>query len=177
MPFYRNSDLKDWTIRMRLIFLAAHHENLTIAISVLALIVSSLSLGWNFYRDVVLKPRLQVRLTWYTESQFPKLSITNRGPGRISLESPAILLPHGFLGRLTKIHDVLEARPFGTDRSPRQKWSGQTLEVGNKVSMLLADDVTNRWCQVGIRDVFGRIHWAASGDLRNVKRAQAHRVG
>jgi hypothetical protein len=35
--------------------LAAHHENLAIAISVLAFVVSGFSLGWNVYRDVILK--------------------------------------------------------------------------------------------------------------------------
>ena len=41
--------------------LAAHHENITIAISILAFAVSLFSLGWNVYRDVILKPRFRVR--------------------------------------------------------------------------------------------------------------------
>src|SRR5215468_10690265 len=40
-------------------FLATTHlEIVTIAVSILALLLSVISLGWNIYRDVILKPRL-----------------------------------------------------------------------------------------------------------------------
>ena len=42
--------------------LAARHENLTIWLSVFAVGISLFSLGWNVYRDVILKPRFRVGL-------------------------------------------------------------------------------------------------------------------
>jgi hypothetical protein len=42
--------------------LASHHETLTIAVSSVAIVISLFALGWNIYRDIVLKPRFRVRL-------------------------------------------------------------------------------------------------------------------
>src|SRR5437870_9318660 len=69
---------------------------IALCVSILALIASSLSLGWNFYRDVVLKPRLKVAFginTILRESEDHRLSqagppllqleATNHGPGEV----------------------------------------------------------------------------------------------
>src|SRR5208283_2922760 len=78
--------------------LAAHHENLTITISVLAFVVSGVSLGWNIYRDVILKARVRVRFSFSQvvhsagapESPHLGLSAVNLGPGDVTLEMPII---------------------------------------------------------------------------------------
>jgi hypothetical protein len=123
---------------------------------------------------VILKPRLQIGLAEDNDKNFPKLEVANRGPGHIRLESPVVKLRCGFLGLLSKIDEVLEVRPFGQGSPPKQKWSSQMLSVGDKISMLLDDDSIKRWRRVGIRDVFGRIHWASDQDLKKMKRAHAN---
>jgi hypothetical protein len=69
-------------------------------VSILALIASSLSLGWNIHRDVVLKPRLRVTFgiksmmverEQYRLSEagppFLTLQVTNLGPGEVVCSS------------------------------------------------------------------------------------------
>ena len=60
-------------------------------ISLAALVVSIFSLGWNFYRDVILKPRLRVtiQISKVVRSggdgrDFIDLSAVNLGPGSIT---------------------------------------------------------------------------------------------
>jgi hypothetical protein len=70
--------------------LAAHYENLSLVISALASLVSGLALGWNIYRDVILKARVRVRLEvgQYIIASGPRdrhrlwLDAVNLGPGR-----------------------------------------------------------------------------------------------
>ena len=66
------------------------YQKLAILISIGAIATSFLALGWNIYRDIILKPRLKVRLQisfiMHGEYQSPsKISIeaTNFGPNKI----------------------------------------------------------------------------------------------
>jgi hypothetical protein len=59
--------------------------------SILALLVSAFSLGWNFYRDIVLKPRLRTHIgimNFFGDGRLgePRLIVaaTNLGPGSIT---------------------------------------------------------------------------------------------
>ena len=62
-------------------------------ISLFALLVSAISLGWNIYRDVILKARVKVRfsLSSIHSNAFEKpldflvLTAINFGPGRVTL--------------------------------------------------------------------------------------------
>ena len=69
---------------------------IALCVSIFALITGSLSLGWNIYRDVVLKPRLKVSFgiksilvegEQYRLSEagppFLALQATNHGPGEV----------------------------------------------------------------------------------------------
>jgi hypothetical protein len=58
------------------LLIAAHHENLTIAISTFALGLSFVSLGWNIYRDIVLKPRLRVSFRCLAQHIMPDGTVT-----------------------------------------------------------------------------------------------------
>src|SRR5206468_626278 len=71
---------------------------LAVVLSFFAVLISAFSLGWNVYRDVILKPRLKVRLSWTRlldtagprGSPFLQLSIVNHGPGDIICGMPMI---------------------------------------------------------------------------------------
>lgn len=73
---------------------AAHHENLTIAVSMLAFAVSLFSLGWNVYRDVIFKPRFRIRFAidrGSSDSQMIfDLTVVNLGPGTAVVEAMAV---------------------------------------------------------------------------------------
>lgn len=152
-------------------------ETTAIILSVLSICVAGLALGWNIYRDVVLKARVRVELSvGLMGSEIMEttrkiiLSATNFGPGKIRLsivrtKSTSILRRlrgssfYGFV-----IHDY--KNPF----------SGQlptTLEVGEKVDLVFAfaKDAFLKadWTHVGFRDTFGREHWAPRKAVRKAR--------
>jgi len=66
----------------------------TIAISIAALAVSTFALGWNFYRDVVLKARVKVSIMISNlhdgeaiRGPYVSITVTNHGPGPVHIES------------------------------------------------------------------------------------------
>src|SRR5688500_4104406 len=68
---------------------------LPIGISLLSFCLASFALGWNIYRDVVLKARVRVQLAVVSlvepgvprkeHDQYVKLGITNHGPGKVRI--------------------------------------------------------------------------------------------
>jgi hypothetical protein len=136
---------------------------LPIAISLLALIVSAFSLGWNIYRDVILKPRLRVHLSAskIIGGGLPKpvdtlvLEGTNFGPGAMTCTSIVLKTKHAVL-----IHDF---------KNPLSAQLPKKLEVGEKLTLLipwrqdcfLSTDMTH----IGLSDTFGRLHWAPRSDV------------
>jgi hypothetical protein len=146
--------------------------------SFLALLVSVFSLGWNVYRDVILKPRLRVR---FDASQlvgpdgnvgkpFLSLSIVNLGPGNVICEMPIVKnkpFYRGFLGEATIatiIHDftnpLCAKPPFKVAVGERTQL---TFPIADKCFL---DDALFR---IGIRDSFGRIHWAPKKQIRQAR--------
>lgn len=70
------------------------YEKLAILISICAIATSLLALGWNIYRDVILKPRLKVRssISFILQGEYEspsKISISgiNFGPNKIICSS------------------------------------------------------------------------------------------
>jgi hypothetical protein len=55
--------------------------DIAIWISLIAVLISGLSLGWNIYRDVILKPRLSVDIA------FGSLIQSSKGNGRMLITS------------------------------------------------------------------------------------------
>jgi hypothetical protein len=154
---------------------------LPIGISTLAFCVSCISLGWNIYRDIVLKARIRVRLevrgvenevTLNAETALV-IEATNHGPGRVHLS--------GLVGRVAPWWRRLVRRtqwiPIYPDLDQLQNRSGPTvIEVGETASFVLryrsdsllaVDGLTH----VGVGDSFGRVHYAPRYVFRNaVKR-------
>ncbi len=147
-------------------------------ISLFALLVSAISLGWNIYRDVILKARVKVRFSLsslYNEKfkkpmDFLVLTATNFGPGRITLNM-ITLMEAPLWRRLLRcqktavmIYDY--ENPFST-RLPIK------IEVGDKAELLI------RWekecflgkptTHIGLSDSFGRVHWAPAADVRKAR--------
>ena len=152
-----------------------------IIISFGALSISVFTLGWNFYRDVVLKARMKVILYIGNihhgdkiHGPYITINATNLGPGVIVCESINIAKKSclGFLPRrILKIlrlpnkyahvmHDY--TNPY-SDKLPKR------LTVGEKLTLLLPMDEDSILSvdpsQVGIFDTFGRYHYATTSSL------------
>lgn len=146
---------------------------IAVGISVLSLLVGSISLAWNIYRDVILKPRLRVQCGVFhlvgpdrKPTTHLVVSATNFGPGKTTVSMiQARNAP--FWKRLTR-----KGQNFVVLHDWRNPESGQLparLDVGEKVQLvlpynpqcLLATGVTH----VGVSDFFGRLHWAPRADV------------
>jgi hypothetical protein len=153
--------------------------DIAILISVLAFGVACASLAWNIFRELWLRPRLRVSIDVAavgSEIMKPErklmISGTNFGPGKIRV-SFVRCDRNTFLSRLLRkatygfvIHDY---------KNPISGQLPATLDVGERIdlifpfekdSSILAQSPT----RVGLRDYFGRDHWAPKKSLR---RAQA----
>jgi len=153
---------------------------LPIGISLLALCISALVLGWNIYRDVVLKPRLKMRFshshihhsTFSQPFETLVLSATNFAPGAIKCtmiylkDAP---LWHRLL-RLTRL-----AVMFHDYENPMTGKLPTSLDVGEEVSLLIdwrEDCFLGRgFTHIGLCDSFGRVHWAPPKDVRKAREA------
>lgn len=142
-------------------------------IATLALIISGISIFWNIYRDILLKPRLKVRVQiskvvrqgLAPKDSFIDITAINHGPGAITCES--IYARRRALFRwltpkyLFIIHDYT---------NPLSAQLPKKLEVGEKLTLLLPYGermvLARRPTHLGLRDSFGRLHWSDSKSLR-----------
>jgi hypothetical protein len=151
---------------------------IAIIISIFSALISGLSLGWNIYRDVILKAKVRVHfgickvaLQGITPSPtYISIAATNHGPGPVKLHmvnmKDTSLLKKIF--RNEKFAVVLHDW-----QNPLSGQLPHKLEVGEDFRLLFPYDtdcmLKNGWSHIGISDSFDRVHWASS---RNVKAAQ-----
>jgi len=148
-----------------------------ILVSILSLCLSVFALGWNVYRDVILKPRLKVKFYVATivpqgAPEFKKtainLSATNFGPGKTKVE-----MIHAMYAPVWR---RLIMRPITMvilpdDSNPMNSHLNQWVEPGDtwthilpyEKRCILGENVTH----VGVRDSFGRLHWASKSQVRD----------
>ncbi|MFH1033699.1 MAG: hypothetical protein V1806_04260 [Pseudomonadota bacterium] len=149
-----------------------------IIVSSLSMLVASLSLGWNIYRDIILKAKLKVDFSPVIiaggplQGKMERLSIsaTNHGPGKIKLTG-IYLAEKSLLKKATRktkfaflIYDYMD--PL-SGKLPCE------LEVGNEVNLFLSFEkcfLSMDWTHIGIKDSFGRIHWAPRRNIVKAKK-------
>ena len=97
---------------------------IAVAISIISLVVATFSVGWNVYRDVILKPRLKVALEILAlvseagnHGTFVALTGTNFGPGELTVS-----MVHGRVAPLNKrltrrAQNFVAIRPTGVQTS------------------------------------------------------------
>jgi hypothetical protein len=151
--------------------------SLTIAaliISIFSVLVASLSLGWNIYRDVVIKPKVGVlfgvRILVSEKSpnrkEYIVITATNFGPGSTTV-STICINNTSFINRLLKkskyaivMHDY---------ENPLSGQLPAKLEVGEKIDILLPYNkncfLKEEWSNIGLNDYFGTVHWANKKQL------------
>lgn len=162
-----------------------------LGVSLLALATSSLSLGWNIYRDVVLKPRLKVRFGiksivrpgdehMPTQTSPPLLVVdaTNHGPGDVVCRE-AIVRKHS--GILTIFLAIFRRFPYNFImpdwENPYCTRLPSRVAIGDSVSVIFPHDrecfLSEKANRIGIADSFGRVHWAQRKDLKRARRQYA----
>ncbi len=155
-----------------------------LSVSILALIASFLSLGWNIYRDVVLKPRLKVAFginTILREGEehrlsqagppFLQLEVTNHGPGELVCTG-AIAKTGSFIRSLFAEFPYRFILP--DYEHPLCSRLRSRIAVGDKVSIIFPYNqecfLANVPKRIGISDSFGRTHWAPRRELKRAHR-------
>src|SRR5690349_10687798 len=117
---------------------------LPIGISLLSFCLASFSLGWNIYRDVILKARVRVRFAIVSlvspgrsvgeSERFLKIGVTNRGPGKVRI--------HMITGRVAplwrrlfrRVHHFVILNDYTNPLNPQLPLM---LEVGEEATLLL----------------------------------------
>ena len=145
------------------------------ALSILSLVVAVFALGWNVYRDVLLKARLRVTVSTMALLKGPEhvgtylqLMGVNFGPGNLTISSISALRTSVWR-RLanTEEHFQVLAGPYERlgDSLPIK------LAVGERAAFMLSPDLYSEpWTQIGLQDTFGRIHWVSARKLRAARK-------
>lgn len=148
--------------------------------SVLAIAVSSLTLGWTIYRDAIRKPNFKidvgvkkiVQAGQEPEGPFISVEALNMGPipNRIGLP----FVRKNWIRRRLLNRDRGSAMIYPDYHHRAATPASTRLEVGDQANFIfpynrdcfLKDD----FCQIGIADGFGRIHWASRRDFRKIRK-------
>ena len=147
-----------------------------VIISGLALVVSAFALGWNVYRDVILRARVRVHVAVVslvtpgesTESvpRFIRIEATNHGPGPVEITNIG--------GKAASLRRRVrrQVQPFVLKldfANPLSSTVPRRLDVGETATFLLpyddksvlGTDVTH----IAVYDSFGREHLAPRRDI------------
>ena len=148
---------------------------IALIISIVSALIAMLSLGWNIYRDIILKAKVRIdfgikMIVQYLNPDRPEyiiITATNHGPGAVTLSMVYAKISSWWKWVLRKekfavvMHDFL---------NPKSGQLPHKLEVGEGIDLLFhynADCLLKEgFTHVGIRDSFGRIHWAKSKNVR-----------
>lgn len=157
-----------------------------LVISVFAVILAGVSLGWNIYRDIIIKPRLKVDLSFATMihhrdggnptivsnkgeisgiNPFILLEAVNHGPGAIRCTTIMAIKRRGLWRHQLAFlrHDVHHEASVELPA---------TIEVGQplRLAIPLRPDgfLGDNFDRIGIKDTFDRVHWAPRKTLRKM---------
>ena len=148
--------------------------------SILAIGISSLTLGWTVYRDAIRKPKFKVDVGIKNIAQagrdpdgpFVIVEALNMGPipNRVGLT---------FVRKSWLKRRVFERKHGGAmvypDYSHRIATPASTrLEIGDQANFVFPYDqqcfLKDDFLQIGVADGFGRIHWTSRSDFRKVRK-------
>lgn len=153
-------------------------EDFAVLISAVSLLIAGTALGWNIFRDVVLKPRLKVTLDcgFLASEALTKpvqqiiISGTNFGPGRVKVSIVR-------WKRASLLHRLRGTAIWGFQahdyKNPVSGQLPKMLDVGERVDLLfpfVKDSIfAERPTHIGLRDYFGRDSWVPRKMLRKAQ--------
>ena len=151
---------------------------IALTLSIISLFIASLSLGWNIYRDIVLKPRVKISfgvkiLVHPSIPGRPKyldITATNFGPRDVNLSMIQMKYSGFWLWLFKKSQYAVIIHDY---KNPMSAQLPNNVKVGNKICLLLPYNkdcfLSNPCTHIGISDYYGRIHWAPKKHLKEAK--------
>jgi hypothetical protein len=153
---------------------------LSMITSIIAIMISSLTLGWTIYRDAIRKPKLRVDIAVkkliqkdrQPEGPYVFIEALNLGPipNRVSLT----FARKSWIYRriLDRSHGIAMIYPdFGHWAATK---ASTRLEVGDTANFVFPYNVDTflnaNFSQVGVSDGFGRMHWSTRRSVRAARR-------
>ena len=151
-----------------------------IVLSFVVILIATLALGWNIYRDVYSKARVKV---WASRSMilmvgrqplgpFLSIDVTNMGPGIVVIEMIVFRNERPWFKPFDRSGGVI-AHDW---ENPLSSKLPRKLEVGERLDLLLgwsdADEnyvLKHPVAALGVRDSFGRRHWVPRKQLGDLK--------
>ncbi len=139
---------------------------LAIIISSISAAIAGLSLGWNIYRDVILKPRLKVNFevrTLFTPrintlSKFISISAANLGTRSTTIQN----IRAKWKTELIMVTNLSLEIPKRLEASEKVQFQ---LPYNTGYCEFLLGDCRG----VGLEDAFGKIHWVKRKDFEKVR--------
>ena len=137
-------------------------------------LIAALALGWNIYRDVIMKGRVKIRFGWRViidgQEKTPDmitLSGVNHGPGKVLLQM--IITKNTSIVRLLRrtveygFVKLVEKPSEYSDMLPKE------LDIGDELNLMFpssAGFASVDFTHIGLRDNFYRIHWAKRKEVQ-----------
>lgn len=151
--------------------------------------VSAFALGWTVYRDAIAKPRLGVKCgvgrDGSTDAPVLVLSVVNYGPGKVRCEYGVVRVKPLGVARVVRrgrnrvitpvegnqpYADVLFRRAYGNVPGRRFDKLPFFLEPAERAWVAFPESNLDQSAyQVGVRDSYGRFHWAPKRDTRGAR--------
>ena len=152
-----------------------------LTLSIFSIGLACLALGWNIYRDIVLKPRVQTTIGVYdviledgsTIGARIEVRATNFGPGEIVIHN-LVASRRRLLNRPFTVI-IAETRKPGCDSLPARKSVGDTVSVC--VPYTGDSFLDQDFLRVGLVDTFSRFHWVTRKSLRQAKQQYSKDFG
>ncbi len=156
--------------------------DIALVVSIGSVIVAGTSLGWNIYRDAIMKPKLRVAVRVAKVIQEPYMRnldrliviATNMGPGKTRAEMIHVRKSSWWRSLLRRHRLGIVIFDY------QDRLSGRLpvpLDVGEKVDLTFrfAPDlfITDDFNQLGISDPFGKVHWCRKSEYRRAQQDYA----
>lgn len=150
-------------------------SEIAIVISVVSVSIAGFSLGWNVYRDVILKAKVKVDIIVGTiiqhgiseRPEYIIITATNYGPGPVKLSMVQMKNSSWWRKLLRKENYAVVLQDY---ENPMSGQLPHKLEVGERIDLLFHYNAScilkEGWSHIGISDYFGRTHWAASKKVK-----------
>ncbi|MEW7987350.1 MAG: hypothetical protein ACH255_19890 [Candidatus Thiodiazotropha sp.] len=151
---------------------------IAILISVVSACIAGISLGWNIYRDVIIKPKVDIifgvkMIVTPGSNERPEyviITATNFGPGATTISMIQVRYAPLWRRLLRKAKNAVIIHDY---ENPLSGQLPSKLEVGDKIDLILPYDencfLNEEWTHVGVWDYFGKSHWAKKRQLKEAR--------
>lgn len=153
-------------------------EYIALIISIFSVLVASLSLGWNIFRDVILKAKVDVTFAVVFiihqslpgRPQYLNIKATNFGPGPITISTICVREAPLWRRILRKVRFAIVTADYANSMSAKLP---AKIDVGDKIELLLPYDndcfLKSPFTDVGVSDYYGRIHWVSRKEFKRAR--------